>query len=288
MKRITTTPWTGRSLALNASLCAALLYFILPLFWLVIAATKTDKELQTTFGLWFGTDFNLVQNVTNTFTLNDGVYLQWIGNTAWYSAVSAVGAAVVSTAAGYALAKFSFPGRNSLLAAILLSVAVPITVLVLPIFLILSQFGLINTPLALILPSMLSPFGVYLMWIFASENLPTELLEAARIDGAGEIGVLRRVAAPLLSPGFVTVLLFSFVATWNNYFLPLLVFSNERLYPLAVGLAAWNDSAGRGGTFVGYPVVITGALIAVVPLIVAFIFLQRYWQSGLTVGGVKG
>ena len=119
-----------------------------------------------------------------------------------------------------------------------------------------------------------------------------ELIEAARIDGAGEFRIFLRIALPLLYPGFVTVLLFSFVATWNNYFLPLMVFSEPQYYPLTVGLAQWNLQAtagiGAGQMYATHAMILTGALIAILPLMVAFLFLQRYWQSGLTLGSVKG
>ncbi|HWE61881.1 MAG TPA: carbohydrate ABC transporter permease, partial [Chloroflexota bacterium] len=160
--------------------------------------------------------------------------------------------------------------------------------LAIPTYLLLSQVGLINTPLAVILPSLVNPFGVYLMRIYTEQALPDELLDAARVDGANEFRIFVSVVLRIVAPGFVTVLLFSFVGTWNNYFLPLLVLSKPDFYPLTVGLASWNSlSSGGGGSQILYSVVLTGALIAIVPLIVAFLLLQRYWQSGLAIGGVK-
>jgi multiple sugar transport system permease protein len=127
------------------------------------------------------------------------------------------------------------------------------------------------------------------MRIYAEAAVPSDLVEAARIDGAGEFLIFRKIAFRLLAPGFVTVLLFTFVATWNNYFLPLVMLSEPRWYPLTVGLAQWNNQATSGGGAISaFDTVITGSLISVVPLIIAFIFLQRYWQSGLGTGGVKG
>ena len=127
------------------------------------------------------------------------------------------------------------------------------------------------------------------MRIYAEAAVPSDLVEAARIDGAGEFLIFRRIAFRLLAPGFVTVLLFTFVATWNNYFLPLVMLSESRWYPLTVGFAQWNNQAtAGGGATAAFNTVITGSLISVVPLIIAFVFLQRYWQSGLGTGGVKG
>ena len=206
-----------------------------------------------------------------------------------YSFVSAIGAALLAAMAGYGFAKFAFRGKELLFWFVLGSVMVPTTALAIPTYLMFSKIGLTNNPLAIILPSLVSPFGIYLMRIYAEASVPSELIEAARIDGAGEFHIFRRIAFRLLGPGFVTVLLFTFVATWNNYFLPLVMLSEPKWYPLTVGLAQWNDQANAsGGATSAFNLVITGALISVVPLIIAFVFLQRYWQSGLGTGGVKG
>jgi multiple sugar transport system permease protein len=262
-------------------------YFVLPLFWLVISATKSNDDLFSTFGLWFAT-FHLAQNLHDVFTYDDGVFLTWLGNTAFYSLAAGVGTALVSTLAGYAFAKYRFRGRGFLFAVVLGSIMIPQTALVIPIYLMLSKIGIIDTPLAVILPSLVSPFGVYLMRVYAEQAVPDELLDAARVDGAGELRIFWSVAFRILAPGFVTVLLLSFVATWNNYFLPLVVLSNQKLFPLTVGLAQWNSLASAGGgSQVLYSIVITGALVAIVPVAAAFLVLQRYWQGGLTVGGVR-
>jgi multiple sugar transport system permease protein len=267
---------------------AFLVYFLMPLTWLVIASTKSLDDLFSSFGLWFA-DFNLVDNIQDTFTKDDGVYGTWIRNTLMYSIISAVGAALMAAAAGYGFAKFDFKGKNLMFWFVLGSVMVPTTALAIPTYLLFSKIGLTNNPLSIILPSLVSPFGIYLMRIYAESAVPSDLMEAARIDGAGELRIFWQVAFRLLAPGFVTVLLFTFVATWNNYFLPLVMLSEPRWYPLTVGLAQCNSQAtAGGGATAAFNTVITGSLISVVPLIIAFIFLQRYWQSGLTAGSVKG
>jgi multiple sugar transport system permease protein len=150
-----------------------------------------------------------------------------------------------------------------------------------------SRMGLTDTPWAVIIPSLISPFGLYLMWTFSAEAIPTELMEAARVDGAGEFRTFFRIALPLLGPGIVTVLLFTIVATWNNYFLPLVMLKDPDWYPLTLGLNAWNAQAATAGGEVVFDLVITGSLLTIIPLIAAFLLLQRYWQSGLATGGVK-
>src|SRR5215203_535320 len=272
----------------TALLFIFLIYSFLPLFYLVVASTKSNAELFSSFGLWFTSAFHLSSNLQEVFTHDGGIYLNWLWNTVYYSVVGAVGATFVATIAGYAFAKFRFRGRTLLFALILGSIMIPQTALAIPIYLLLSKVALVNTPLAVILPSLVFPFGVYLMRVYAEQSIPDDLLDAARVDGAGEFRIFFRVALRILAPGFVTVLLLSFVATWNNYFLPLVVLSTPELYPVTLGLASWNDLAGAGGGAHSlYPLVITGALVAVVPIIVAFLFLQRYWQGGLTFGSLK-
>jgi multiple sugar transport system permease protein len=278
---------TRRRVLATLLLLVFLVYFVLPLFWLVVSSTKSNDDLFSTFGLWFAA-FNLPRNLRDVFTYDGGVYLMWLRNTALYAVTSGVGTALVSTLAGYAFAKYRFRGRGFLFAAVLGSIMIPQTALVIPIYLMLSKVGIINTPLAVILPSLVSPFGVYLMRVYAEQAVPDELLDAARVDGAGELRIFWSVAFRILAPGFVTVLLLSFVATWNNFFLPLVVLSDQKLFPLTVGLAQWNSLASAGGgSQVVYSIVITGALVAIVPVAAAFLVLQRYWQGGLTVGGVK-
>jgi multiple sugar transport system permease protein len=166
-------------------------------------------------------------------------------------------------------------------------VAVPGTALAVPTFLMFSNLGLTNTVWAIIIPSLVSPFGLYLMWVYATDAVPHDLLEAARIDGAGEIRIFFTVALRLLAPGIVTVLLFAVVSTWNNYFLPLIMLSKPDLYPLTVGLTQWSNQATGVGARPIYNLVITGSLLTIVPLVVAFLLLQRFWQSGLSAGSVK-
>src|SRR5579875_2342338 len=192
-------------------LVIVLIYFLLPLFWLVISSTKTNAELFSTFGLWFAPDFNLFRNLSDVFTYDSGVFLTWLWNTTYYSIVSAVGATLIATLAGYVFAKFRFPGRTLVFAIILGAIMVPATALAVPTYLLLSKIGLINTPLAVILPSLVSPFGVYLMRVYAEQAVPDDLLDAARVDGAGELRIFWSVALRILMPGFVTVLLLVFV-----------------------------------------------------------------------------
>ncbi|MFF1573093.1 carbohydrate ABC transporter permease [Leifsonia sp. NPDC058292] len=262
-------------------------YSLVPLAWLLINATKDQPSLFSSFGLWFGDGFSLFKNIGETLTYRDGIFLQWFGNTLLYVVVGAGGATLLATIAGYGLAKYKFPGKRAVFAIVLGAVAVPGTALAVPTFLLFSQVGLTNTPWAVILPSLISPFGLYLIWTYTVDAVPTELLEAARMDGASEFRTFFTISLRLLTPGIVTVLLFAIVATWNNYFLPLIMLSDPQWYPLTVGLSQWSAQASGVAAQPIYNLVITGALLTIVPIVIAFLFLQRYWQSGLSAGSVK-
>ncbi|WP_103062322.1 carbohydrate ABC transporter permease [Actinomyces qiguomingii] len=264
-----------------------LIYTYLPLLWLFISSTKTQGDLFSTFGLWFGHDFALWDNIRETLTYNDGQFVRWFLNTLMYVILGAGGSVLLSVLAGYGLAKFDFPGKNAVFAIVIGAVAVPGTALAVPTFLMFAKLGLTNTPWSVIIPSLISPFGLYLMWQFTRDAVPTELLEAARIDGASEFRTFRQVALPLLGPGIVTVALFAIVATWNNYFLPLIMLKDASWYPLTIGLNAWNAQAATAGGQAIFNLVITASLLTIIPLIAAFLSLQRFWQAGLASGGVK-
>lgn len=278
-----------RSNLLTLGMLALLIYFLLPLFWLFVASTKTTADLFSSFGLWFADDFSLLSNIRQTFTYDGGVYGRWMLNTLFYSVVSAGGAAFLAALAGYGFAKYRFRGNNALFGLVLGSIMVPTTALAIPTYLLFSKVGMVNTPWAIILPSLVSPFGLYLMRIYAQDAVPDSIIEAGRIDGAGELRIFFQLALRTLAPGLVTVLLFTLVATWNNYFLPLIMLNNPDLYPITVGLASWSSQSVGGGGSTGelLALVVTGSMLSVIPLIAAFLLLQRYWQSGLSAGGVK-
>ena len=277
--------YVGAKLLLLAMVC----YFLIPVWWLIVASTKNAQGLFSGSGaLWFN-GFHLFANLKDLFTYNNGEYLRWLGNSVLYAATGGVGSTIISVLAGYGFAKFRFRGRNLIFAMVLGSVMVPLTALVIPTFVLMSNAGLTDTVWAVILPSLLSPFGVYLMRVYTAASVPDELLDAARIDGAGELRTFLRVALPLMRPAVVTVLLLSVVATWNNYFLPLTMLSSSKLYPLTVGIGLWEQlaSSNNGGGHSVWSLIIVGSLVSIIPLVIAFLTLQKYWQGGLAVGSLK-
>ncbi|MFF4762565.1 carbohydrate ABC transporter permease [Streptomyces sp. NPDC001292] len=259
------------------------IYTLIPPWWLLVSATKNKGYLFTTNGLWFS-HFDLWANVRDVFHEEDGVFSRWIVNSVLYSVGGAAVGTLISAMAGYALAKYSFRGRDLIFDIVLGAVLIPASMFALPLYLMFSSLDLVNTYWAVFLPSIVSPFGVYLARIYAAAAVPYELIEAGRIDGAGEARIFWRIAMPVMSPAMVTIFLFQFVGIWNNYLLPVLMLSDNKLQPITVGLANWRAEFNNG---VPYNVTITGAFLSVIPLVIAFLVLQRFWRSGLTAGSVK-
>ncbi|MFF5482933.1 carbohydrate ABC transporter permease [Streptomyces sp. NPDC012935] len=268
----------------NGMLIVAAGYTLLPVTWLLFAATKNHRDLFATSGFTFG-DFNLLTNLHHVLTFNDGIYLRWFGNSVLYSVVGSAASTLICVATGYAFDKYDFRGKEKLFGLVLGGVLVPTTVIQLPMYLLATKAGVVNTYWALLLPALVNPFGVYLARVFSEGYVPNEVLEAARVDGAGELRTFARIALPMLAPGFMTIFLFSFTASWNNFFGALVMLNDEQLYPVNLGLFMWNSVTQQQPEF--YSLVITGSLVAVVPLIAAFVCLQRFWRSGLTAGAVK-
>jgi multiple sugar transport system permease protein len=287
-KRVYTlaNPRKSTTLTLLTGLFA--LYCLLPIVWLVINATKSQQDFVSSFGLAFGDHFALWDNVVQVFTFQDGIFARWLLNTVLYVVVGALVSTFLAALGGYALAKHDFIGKRVFLLVVLGSISVPGIALAIPQFLLFAQLGITNTPWAILIPSFINPFGLYLMWVFSAQAVPDGLIEAARIDGAGEFRIFIQIAFPLLAPATVTVLLFSFVSIWNNYFLPLIMLKDPDWYPLTIGLNQWNKlGSTAGNSELIQNLVITGSLLTIIPLIIAFLSLQRYWQSGLALGAIK-
>ena len=271
-------------------LVVACIYFIVPVWWLFVAATKTNSGLF--FGahgsLWFDKKFALWDNIVALTNYQGGIYWRWILNSFFYAFVGGFLATAVAVFAGYGFAKYRFRGKNLFFNIVLGALMIPSTALVIPTFLLMSKFGLTDTIWAVLLPSMLNPMGVYLMRIYCHESLPDEMIEAARVDGANEMYTFFKVSLPIMRPAVTTVFLLSVVAAWNNYFLPQVVLTSQKLFPITVGLTNWQvkSQAGAASEQV-WNLVTSGAFLSIVPMILDFLFLQRYWVGGLTAGSVK-
>lgn len=270
----------------TAILAAVTAYFLIPVLWVFVASTKTTSDLFNSFGFAFGTEFALFDNIGRVFSANGGIFLRWTFNSILYSVIGALLATLLAAAAGYALAKYRFRGRELVFGMVLGGVLVPAAATALPLYLLFSQIGLANTYLAVLLPSLISPFGLYLCRIYADASVPDSIIESARLEGASEARIFFTLGLRLMAPALVTVFLFQMVGIWNNYFLPLVMLADEELYPITLGLVTWQSYQGRDIEM--YTNVVTGSMLSVIPLIIAIIILQRFWRGGLTEGSIKG
>jgi multiple sugar transport system permease protein len=264
------------------------IFTLAPVAWILINSTKSQAGIFGSFGFWFARPFQFFHNFSLLFQNTDsGTYFQWFGNTLLYAALGGGGATLLAGFAGYGFARFKFRGSKAFFYITVGALLVPVAAITLPLYLVYAKAHLINSMWGMILPSLVSPVGVYLMRTYVDLSVPRELIDAARIDGAGEVRIFFRVALPLMVPGLMTVLLISVVAVWNNYFLPLIIFTKNSLYPLTVGLGVWSQVAERsGGNSDLYPMVVMGGLVTIVPMIALFLVLQRYWRGGMLLGSI--
>ncbi|WP_024817662.1 carbohydrate ABC transporter permease [Arthrobacter sp. 31Y] len=273
------------TIIVTALLVVVALYFLIPVYWVFVASTKSTENLFSTNGFWFAPTFSLWENIGRVLTYDNGIFGRWFLNSAIYAGVGALLATYFAAAGGYALAKYEFRGRNLVFGTILGGVLVPGTATALPLFLLFSQMGLANTYWSVLLPSLVSPFGLFLCRIYAQATVDTSLIEAARIDGAGELRIFHTIGLKVLTPALVTVFLFQLVGIWNNYFLPLVMLSDSELYPITLGLNNWLSQVDRLPEF--YELTTGGVLLSIIPLSIAMVVLQRFWRGGLTEGAVK-
>ncbi len=289
----TSQRWAGRSLA-TAILGLFALFFLVPVVWLLLAGTKTNAQLISGNPFSFGSLTDLKGNWDSLMSFQDGAVKTWMKNSVLYSGSALVLTLLVSIPAGYAMAKLDFKGRRPLLVITLVVMLMPTAALVLPTFLEINYAHLVNTPLSVILPYSFFPFGVYLTYIYFADAIPGELLEAAKIDGCGEVRSFLSIALPLASPVVALVGFFSFVQNWNNFFLPYVMLPGSDAYPMQVGLTQMLTSTPNFNPVVGAnaevspPELVLATLVSAAPVLLVFLVAQRYLVSGLTAGATKG
>ncbi|PPF87216.1 sugar ABC transporter permease [Pseudoclavibacter sp. RFBJ3] len=273
----------GAALTVNGLLIVGTAYMVLPLLWLVFAVTKDASGLYSGDAFSIGSDF--FANMSRLLTQDDGIFLRWLANSILYAGAGAIIGGFVALMAGYAFDKFIFKGSRPLYALVLVGVLIPNTATVIPLYLLAASVGATNTIWAVLIPAFCNPFSVYLARVFSAGYLPNEVLEAARVDGAGPIRTFLQIGFPMLLPGFVTIALFQFVGVWNNFMLPLIMLQDRSLFPSSVGIALWQSQVQQNPDF--STLVIAGSFLSIVPLVIAFVMLQRFWRAGLSAGSVK-
>jgi multiple sugar transport system permease protein len=274
-----------RTIIVTGVLVLVAIYFLVPVYWVVVAATKSTEDLFGSNGFLLGSEFALWGNLAQVLSYDGGIFIRWFLNSVLYAGVGAIFATYFAAAGGYALSKYQFRGRGLVFGSILGGVLVPGTATALPLFLLFSQLGLANTYWSVLLPSLVSPFGLFLCRIYSDASIDSSLIEAARLDGAGELRIFHTVGLRILTPALVTVFLFQLVGIWNNFFLPLVMLADSELYPITLGLNNWRSQVDRLPEF--YELTTGGVLLSIIPLAIAMIVLQRFWRGGLTEGAVK-
>ena len=268
----------------TAVLLLGALYCLTPVAWVVVAASKTPRELFTTFSFAPGSGF--VDNLASLSRYDGGQFWRWSLNSLLYAGAGAALSTLVSAMAGHALAKFDFRGREALFTAILAGVLVPGVVLAVPQYLLLARLGLAGSYWSVLLPVIINPFGIFLCRIFAAAAVPQGTIEAARMDGAGELRIFAAIVLPMMVQGLITVFLLQFVGIWNNFLLPFIMLSDQDKYPITLGLYTFLGQ-GAGDTDL-YPLIIMGSAVSVVPLIALVLALHRFWRADLLAGGLTG
>ena len=276
-------PAPGRrpsSLWVYIALIIGLLFLIGPFLWMIASSVKTSAELHHVPPTWFPHTFTL-DNYTTIFTkLN---FPQYFINSVIVAAVVVSSNLLFCSMIGYALAKLRFGGKNVVFLLVLATIMVPQTVYLVPLFVLMSDLGLVNSYLGLILPFAAQAFGVFLMRQFI-QGIPDELLEAARMDGAGEFTVFWRVVLPLLGAPLATLGILTFLGSWNNFLWPLIIATSDQMYtlPVAVGVFSIGQNA------IDYGLLMAGSLVLIAPVLIVFLLLQRFVQQGIATTGLKG
>jgi multiple sugar transport system permease protein len=278
----------------NVLFIAAILFFGVPIIWLLLAPTKSLNELNFNFPLSFGSFAQVGTAAQNLFGYGGGLLWTWLLNSVWYTALSVLLALVTAVPAGYALAKLPFRGSNTILFVTLVTMIVPAAALILPLYLEMSAVGLTNTPWSVILPLTFYPFGVYMIYLFTVNTIPASIIEAARIDGCSEFGIMMRIFLPLARPAVVMIAFFAIVGSWNSFFLPYIMLTSQNLATLQTGLQILVSSTGAigGGNLSNIPIrapeVALAALISILPILFVFLFAQKYLAAGQAAGAEKG
>ena len=285
-------------------LCAVFaLLFLLPTVLTITNSFMTQSEITASYGQVFENANDGKSYISKTINLKfipDKVsftqyftvllkspdYLIKFWNSVILTVPIVLAQLMVASVAAYGFTRWRGKVRDTIFFAYVILMLMPYQVTLVPNYLVSDFLGLLNTRWAIILPGAFAPFSVFLL-TKSMRRIPASLIESAKLDGAGEMRTFFQVSLPLLAPGIVTTALFSIVATWNNYFLPLIMLKDSNWYPLTIGLNQWKDQASTAGGQAIQNLVITGSLVTIIPLVVAFLCLQKYWQSGLSAGAVK-
>ncbi|WP_326574293.1 carbohydrate ABC transporter permease [Streptomyces sp. NBC_00481] len=271
--------FVARPLLYGALVLCALLT-LLPFLWVISGSLRSLDEIRSDPGAWLPQHVTL-DNFVRLFKTEG--FGQFMGNSVVVAAIVVIGNIVAASAAGYALAKLDFAGKRLAFGTVMVAMMVPFTAVFVPQFVITVDMGLADTLAGIALPSVAMPLSVFIMRQYAS-SIPEELLEAARIDGAGEFRIFFRIFLPLAGPAVATITIMSFLASWNYFIWPLIVAQSTSSYTLPVGLAATSQAAAH---VTDYGLMLAGAIVVMLPVLILFLFLQRYFVQGISGSGMR-
>jgi arabinosaccharide transport system permease protein len=255
---------------------------LFPIINLLISSLRPSSELMRNgISITFDPSTISVENYLYIFT-QGGNYWSWFINSLVITTITIVLSLFFSSMVGYALALYDFKGRNIIFGCVLFILMVPFEILMLPLFQLMINFNLIDTYAAVILPAVVAPMAVFFFRQYAL-GLPKELMDAARIDGSTEYGIFFKIMLPLMTPSLAAMAILQGLGSWNNFLWPLIVLRSNDMFTLPIGLATLLTPYGNN-----YDILIAGSVMTILPIIILFIFFQRYFVAGLTVGGVKG
>lgn len=269
---------TGRALVYIALSIGGLLW-VLPFFWMVLGSVKTQSEIFANPPTWWPA-LPTMENFTRWFSELD--FGSYFSNSLIVALLTVAGNLLFCSMVGYALAKMEFGGKRLLFAAVMVTLMVPGVVTFVPLFVIVANMGILNTIAALVLPFLTAPLGVFLMRQFMLE-IPDSLLEAARIDGASELRIFVQIVLPMCGPALATLGILTFLGSWNNFPWPLVASQSQDMYTLPVALSLY--STGQFATDFG--TLLAGSVLIITPILLLFVFLQRYFVQGLATTGIK-
>jgi len=280
---MTAKRWTPLNLLLLLLFVMLAILAMFPLYALTIASMKPSKELLR-MGLNIKWDFEIMSFKNYAFIVSESAhkYIVWFRNSVWISAVYTLFSLLLSSMVGYGLAMYRFRGRNAVFVFVLLVMMVPLEIIMLPLFKQMIGFRMIDTYRGVILPFLVAPLPIFFFRQYAA-GLPKDYLDAGRMDGCTEYGIFFRIMVPLMMPAFGAMAILQALGSWNSFIWPLIVLKSGEKLTLPIGLASLVTPYGNN-----YDILITGSVIAILPILIVFIFFQRYFVSGLTVGGVKG
>jgi multiple sugar transport system permease protein len=264
---------------LHALLIVTAALSLLPMLWMIAASFMSAGEANTFPPKLLPSDPTLEHYRTMFTRLNLGRYLF---NSTLIAVTVTVVSLIINSMAGYAFAKLRFHGRDKLFRYLTLGLVIPVQVSMLPLFLLLREMGLINTYWGVIIPGLASIFGIFLIRQYAI-SIPDDLIDAARIDGAGEFRIYWSVVLPVIRPILATLAIWTFLSTWNDFMWPLIVLNDDSMFTLPVALANLS-----GERVQDTELMMAGSVLTVLPVLLVFLFLQRYYVEGITQGSVKG